>query len=134
MDQKILVTTDMIVRSGDKILLIQRKNDPFKDQWALPGGFVENHERMREAALRELKEETNIDLHSPDIRFVGYFDAPERDPRGRAISFAFSAHIEKEAEVKAGDDAGDAQWFNLDELPELAFDHADIVSVFLKQE
>ena len=72
-------------------------------------------------------EETGISLSEAQLRFIGYFDAPNRDPRGRLISFAFEACVEVDTQFKAGDDAGEAQWFSLDDLPELAFDHLKII-------
>lgn len=125
------VTTDLVVkRKGSttwEILLIKRKNVPYKGSWALPGGFVEVDERVIAGAVRELKEETGIAVKEDELRFIGYFDAPNRDPRGRLISFAFEVMANAEVIVKAGDDAGEAQWFALNELPEMAFDHQLIV-------
>ncbi len=125
------VTTDLVVkRKGQQtweILLIKRKNEPFAGHWALPGGFVETDEPVLVGAVRELKEETGISLDESRLRFVGYFDTPDRDPRGRLISFAFEAVVDPDAGVEAGDDAGEVQWFDINHLPELAFDHEDIV-------
>ncbi len=125
------VTTDLVVkRKGQQtweILLIKRKNEPFAGKWALPGGFVETDETVIVGAVRELKEETGISLDESRLRFVGYFDTPNRDPRGRLISFAFEVLVDSDVTVKAGDDAGEAQWYSLDELPELAFDHKQII-------
>lgn len=126
------VTTDLVVkRKGTttwEILLIERKNEPYKGSWALPGGFVETHEKVLTGACRELEEETGVKLQEEQLRFIGYFDTPDRDPRGRLISFAFEAWVEVDVQVKAGDDAGKAQWFLLDDLPEMAFDHKQIVA------
>lgn len=112
-----------------QILLIKRKYEPFKDAWALPGGIVEPKEEVQTTAQRELAEETGLNVPRQNLKFVDYFDAPERDPRKRAISFTFRVAIADEnVALKAGDDAAQAQWFALDELPELAFDHRTIIA------
>jgi len=128
--QNIAVTVDAVIfyRKADilNVLLVQRKNEPFRDQWALPGGFLEENETMEEGAIRELEEETGLKLEK--LQQVGAFGTPGRDPRGRTISIAFVGLIVKEARVKASDDAVDAKWFNLNDLPDLAFDHRKIIS------
>ncbi|WP_417611316.1 NUDIX domain-containing protein [Owenweeksia hongkongensis] len=125
------VTTDVVIikiENGNKhILLIQRKNDPHKGKWALPGGFVETDETIITAAVRELKEETGIKVSEAELRFIGYFDNPNRDPRGRIISFAFAAEVPTKTKYNAADDANKAQWFLLANLPDLAFDHQRII-------
>ncbi len=121
------ITTDIVLRRGEKVLLIKRKNDPFAGKWALPGGFVETDEKVITAAACELKEETGVEIPESDLHFIGFFDDPDRDPRGRIVSFAFSVEIQDDVEVKAGDDAGEARWFLLEDLPELGFDHAEIL-------
>ena len=131
--QDIMITVDVIIQKGSKVLLIQRKFEPFKDKWALPGGFVEDHEEVITAALRELKEETKADLPEDTLQFVGYFDSPDRDPRGRVISFAFGTDLNGTVPVAAGDDAADARWFSIHELPELAFDHRTILASWLEE-
>jgi 8-oxo-dGTP diphosphatase len=110
-----------------EILLIQRKNDPFKGKWALPGGYVEIDEPLEVAAERELFEETgmeDIPLYKLDV-----FGNPRRDPRGRTVTVVYFGTVlsEFDKRVKAGDDAERAQWFSLDELPTLAFDHDHII-------
>ncbi len=131
------VTTDLVVkRKGQQtweILLIKRKNEPFAGKWALPGGFVETDEKVIVGAVRELKEETGISVTQSQLRFIDYFDTPDRDPRGRLISFAFEAVIDPDVRVEAGDDAGDAKWYSVDKLPELAFDHKDIIERCFKE-
>lgn len=126
------ITTDIVVkRRGETdwdILLIKRGNEPFKGKWALPGGFVETDEEVTMAATRELKEETGLAVKEKDLSFIDYFDAPDRDPRGRLISFAFEAEVGKDVSAKGDSDASDAQWFPLNELPELAFDHQTILA------
>ena len=118
------VTTDCVVFGFDghdlKILLIQRGIEPFKDAWAFPGGFLKMEETAEQGALRELKEETGLDLRY--IKQVGAFSDIDRDPRTRVITIAFYA-LAKKSEVKGGDDAAKAQWFALNEVPRLAFDH-----------
>ena len=108
-----------------KLLLIQRKREPFKDRWALPGGFVEIEEDLPAAVARELAEETGLtDIPLEQLRAFG---RPGRDPRGRTITIAYFGVAEKNWEqVKAADDAADAQWFNIEHLPAMAFDHDEI--------
>lgn len=118
------VTTDCVVFGFDghdlKILLIERGIEPYKGCWAFPGGFLEMGETAEQGALRELKEETGLDLHY--IKQVGAFSDVDRDPRTRVITIAFYA-LAKKSEVQGGDDATKAQWFALNEVPRLAFDH-----------
>ena len=110
-----------------KVLLIKRNVEPFKDCWALPGGFLrESDNTAEECALRELKEETGLILTNNRIWQLGVSSEAARDPRTRVISLSFIALVTP-SEVKGGDDASDAQWFNLNEIPSLAFDHAKIL-------
>ena len=131
--QEIAVTVDNVVLceidNKYKVLLIQRKNDPFKNQWALPGGFVEETENLESAARRELKEETGLTLKT--MQQIGAFGEPDRDPRMRTISIAFLSKIKEEIKPRAADDASDAKWVSFKDLSELelAFDHAKIISV-----
>jgi 8-oxo-dGTP diphosphatase len=112
-----------------EVLLIQRKNDPFKDKWALPGGYVEIDELIEAAAKRELYEETGIE--SIPLCKLDVFGDPGRDPRGRTITVVYFGAIPPEFEraAKAGDDAAQSQWYSLSHLPELAFDHDRIIEV-----
>jgi len=123
------VTADIAVLRLDEvpeILLIQRKEPPFKDRWALPGGFMEMDETLEAAARRELSEETSIRAGEL-IRFDTY-DKPGRDPRGRTITQGFVMIWKADMGTpKAGSDAATLQWYGLNELPELAFDHKKIV-------
>ncbi len=113
-----------------EVLLVRRGHPPFEGTWALPGGFVEDGESPRVAALRELSEETG--LTGIDIRQVGAFGDPGRDPRGWTVSVAFVARgAFAGAEPLAGDDAADARWWRVDALPPLAFDHAEIIAAAL---
>ena len=118
------VTTDCIVFGFDgrelKILLIERGLEPYKGAWAFPGGFLKMDETAEQGALRELKEETGLDLNY--LKQVGAFSAVNRDPRDRVITIAFYA-LAKKSSVQGGDDAASAQWFPIDDVPPLAFDH-----------
>ncbi len=109
-----------------ELLLIQRAKAPFEGRWALPGGHVEPHEALDVAAARELAEETGVTGVS--LSQVGTFGDPGRDPRGWYISVAYMAIVPNDTEAVAADDARAAAWFPLDELPELAFDHAKIIA------
>ncbi len=124
------LTADIAVLRLDKvpeILLIQRRDPPFSQMWALPGGFMEEEETLEEAARRELLEETGIKAGEL-IRFDSY-DKPGRDPRGRTITQVFVMIWKAEMGVpKANSDASSLQWFDLTELPRLAFDHEFILA------
>jgi len=124
-----LPAVDVIIEYSDGIVLIERKNPPLG--WALPGGFIEYGERVEEAAVREAKEETNLEIELK--YFLGYFDAPERDPRFHTISFVFVA--EGRGNLKAKDDAREAKCFKIEEIPwdKLCFDHAKILQRYLKR-
>lgn len=131
------VTVDCIIFGLDessklKVLLIQRAKEPFKDRWALPGGFVDMEETLEEAALRELEEETGVkDLF---VEQLYTFGAPDRDPRGRVISVAYYALVNlEEHPVEAASDARHVRWFELEHLPKLAFDHQQIMTVAIKR-
>ncbi len=123
------VTADVVVLTANvferKVLLIQRAREPFMGMWALPGGFVDENEDVDDAAARELKEETG--LEGINLEQIGAFGKPFRDPRGHTISIGFKAVVRDERTVVAGDDAANAQWFLLSDLPSLAFDHLDIL-------
>lgn len=122
------VTTDCVIFGFDgvklKVLLVERGMAPYKGRWAFPGGFLNMDESAEEGALRELKEETG--LEGAYIRQFHTFSAPQRDPRERVITIAYYALVRMQ-EVKGGDDASDARWFALDEVPPLAFDHDQIL-------
>ena len=128
------VTTDCIVfnKEDDKIfvLLIERKNDPFKDCWAFPGGFVNIDESAEAAAIRELKEETGLEVSK--IEQLKAYSNPDRDPRERVITIAFIAES-RNKDVKGGDDAKEARWFEIANLPPLAFDHEQILKDALER-
>jgi 8-oxo-dGTP diphosphatase len=121
------VAVDVVVQSRDgHVLLVRRRNEPYKGRWALPGGFVEIDERLADAAVRELAEEAG--LTGLELRPVGVFDEPGRDPRGRTISVAFSGRVGERSWPRAGSDAADARWIPLDDLPPTAFDHDRIIA------
>lgn len=118
------VTTDCVIFGFDgerlKVLLVKRGGEPYAGWWAFPGGFVKIDESAEEGALRELKEETSL-LAAYVEQFHTYSN-PDRDPRERVITIAYYALV-KISQVKGGDDAKEAKWFALDEIPHLAFDH-----------
>lgn len=131
-DQRIFLTADCLVISeheiGNRVLLIKRKNEPFKDAWALPGGFVDEHEDLPEAASRELHEETNVRLKPKELKELGTYGTPGRDPRGRTVTVVYGAVVDaKYNPIKAGDDAAEVQWWDMENLPPMAFDHQIII-------
>ncbi len=123
------VTADCVVFSYDndklEVLLIRRKHNPFAGDWAFPGGFADENETLHAAALRELEEETGmtqVDLHE-----LGSFSKVGRDPRGWVITIAYWVLTSgKKTSVNAGDDAAQARWFSVNDMPNLAFDHSDM--------
>ncbi|MFH8558900.1 NUDIX domain-containing protein [Streptomyces celluloflavus] len=127
-DETIRYTADVVLFAVGHVLLIERGWDPFKSRWALPGGHVDLGETSLDASARELEEETGITVPATDLRQVGAFDAPGRDPRGRYVSVAYTATLPAPVPPTAGDDATAARWWPLSALPDLAFDHAEIVS------
>lgn len=130
------ITTDSVVFGFDgkalHILLIERGIEPYKGLWALPGGFLNPDETVEQCAKRELKEETGVEnVYLEEFRS---FSDPGRDPRERVVTIAFVALVKKsDYMLIAGDDASNALWFALDELPPLAFDHYDIISAARKK-
>lgn len=128
---KIFVTVDVLVINNltNEILLIKRLNEPFKDCWALPGGFVDENEDLEQAARRELFEETNIETGK--MIQIGAFGKPNRDPRGHMISVAYQTNLIDNQILKAKDDAKEVKWFSVNNLPELAFDHLEIINSIL---
>ena len=123
------VTTDCVVFTQEeepKVLLIQRGNEPYKGCWAFPGGFMNMEETAEECAVRELKEETGLTVNQ--IQQIGAYSKVNRDPRGRTISIAYLAIVDAPTAVSGMDDAAKAAWFPLSSLPDLAFDHQDILA------
>lgn len=130
------VTTDTVAYNGDKILLIRRGNYPYKNYWCLPGGFMEKtDEDLNFGAQRELKEETGIDIDPKYFRQIKTY-GHNFDPRMKIVDVAFSVRVSKKDmnKVKGLDDACDARWFQIDELPKLGFHHEQIINDFLKEE
>ena len=123
------VTADCVVMTvgeDPQILLIERGSEPYKGCWAFPGGFLNMDETTEECAIRELKEETGLEITK--VHQIGAYSAVDRDPRGRTITVAYLALMEHAEEVKGQDDAAKAQWFPINELPKLAFDHEKILN------
>lgn len=131
------LTVDIVVftlrENRLQVLLIQRGSDPYEGMWALPGGFVQMEESLEAAALRELNEETGV--QEAYLEQLYTYGEPDRDPRGRVVTVAYFALVPVDAPFRArgGSDARQAQWFPVDELPALAFDHAQIVGYALRR-
>lgn len=125
------LTVDIIIfrlnNNLPELLLIRRGNDPFKGKWALPGGFVDEDEPLEKAAARELEEETS--LKGILLTQMHTFGEPGRDPRGHTVSVVYVGYLPEGAVARAGDDATQAAWFSLDDLPSMAFDHDKIVAM-----
>jgi 8-oxo-dGTP diphosphatase len=126
-----MVTTDAVVFRFAKgklwLLLVKRRNEPYKGSWAVPGGFIELEEELEDAAARELEEEAG--LAGVRLEQMRTFGAVGRDPRGRQITVVFMGIAEEgQDRLRAGDDAAEAKWFDIDKLPEsMAFDHREVV-------
>ena len=138
LSSNIKVAVDAVVfgyskSEGVQVLLIQRKYPPFKNSWAIPGGFVLPDESLEEAVRRELSEETGIQVNYLEQLYT--FGAPKRDPRQRIISVAYFALVKSSLFqlLRASTDAENAQWFNIKSLPSLAFDHASILEVAIER-
>ncbi len=132
-----MVTVDALVFAlfGDKakVVLINRRNEPYKGMWAIPGGFIEIDEELEDAVARELKEETG--LSDVALRQMHTFGRCGRDPRGRQIPVVFTGSApEDKTELRAGDDAAEAKWFDINELPcNMAFDHREVVEFGIRE-
>jgi 8-oxo-dGTP diphosphatase len=125
-------TVDIIIEQNSRILMIRRKNEPYKGCLALPGGFVNEGERIEDAARREANEETSLNIGLSEI--LGVYSDPERDPRGHLMSTVFIAMIPvgndiEAVQASAQDDAAEIHWINLDDLDNstIAFDHKKIL-------
>ncbi|PHR97951.1 MAG: NUDIX hydrolase [Leeuwenhoekiella sp.] len=132
MSAPITVSVDAVVFGYEagklSILLIQRKYEPFKDQWALPGGFVLENESLENAVARELAEETGVSINYLEQLYT--FGEPGRDPRGHVLSVSYFGLIRPDAfSLTASTDASNVQWFAMESLPELAFDHKTIIEL-----
>ena len=122
------VTADCVVITKEgqpKVLLIQRGFDPYKGCWAFPGGFMNMDETTEECAFRELMEETGLKVE--ELHQIGAYSKVDRDPRGRTITVAYLAIVDKATKVHGQDDAANAKWWPINALPPLAFDHEDIM-------
>jgi len=124
------ITVDAIIMKDQSILLVQRKNEPFQGFWALPGGFVEYGETTEQAVMREVREETGLETIVQGL--LGVYSDPNRDPRGHTITIAYFMTTVGGTLI-AGDDAAEVRYFKRDELPRLAFDHANIVKDAFKK-
>ncbi|MEA3254301.1 MAG: NUDIX hydrolase [Candidatus Altiarchaeota archaeon] len=124
-----MLTVDAVILRDNSVVLIRRGNPPFKEKWALPGGFVEYGERVEDAVVREAKEETGLDINADKLSDV--YSDPDRDPRGHTVSVCFLC-TPVGGGLKPDTDAIDARWFKLSKLPELAFDHEKILGDVLK--
>lgn len=128
------LTVDAIVYTKENnsvfVLFVKRGEEPFEGKWALPGGFVHIDERLENSCIRELHEETGLKVDNM-VQYKTY-DAIDRDPRGRTISVVHFTEIAGKEKVKGSDDAAQASWFPVTDLPDLAFDHTQIVGEFFK--
>ncbi|QWX85223.1 NUDIX hydrolase [Cellulophaga sp. HaHaR_3_176] len=132
MQQAIKLSVDAVVFGYEEgtisVVLIKRKYEPFKGQWAIPGGFVLDNESLEQAVARELSEETGIKINYLEQLYT--FGEPKRDPRSRVVSVAYFGLIKPSAfKIFASTDAEEVQWFNIETLPELSFDHAEILKM-----
>ncbi|MFB7263937.1 NUDIX domain-containing protein [Streptomyces nojiriensis] len=127
MPETIRYTADVVCIRGGDVLVIERGWPPHQGKLALPGGHVDAGETSREAAARELLEETGVRIRPEALVLVGVYDAPERDPRGRYVTAAYTAVVPDDTTATAGDDAAAVRWVPLDTPGELAFDHGEIV-------
>lgn len=134
--QSIKLSVDAVVFGYEEgnisVLLIKRKYAPFKGQWAIPGGFVINDESLEDAVERELFEETGIKINYLEQLYT--FGKPDRDPRGRVVSVAYFGLVRPNAfKINASTDAQQVQWFNINELPRLSFDHKEILKTAIER-
>ena len=132
-----MVTVDAVVfaltEAKTQLLLIKRKNEPFKGKWALPGGFIGIDEELEDAVARELQEETG--LTGVPLKQMHTFGTIGRDPRGRMITIVFMGIVrDGQTQIKAGDDAAKAQWFDIENMPQnMAFDHNEVLKFAIKK-
>ncbi len=136
LQQNIRVAVDAVVfgyhQKELSVLLIKRGIEPYKNSWALPGGLVLEHESLENAVKRELQEETGVTINYLEQLYT--FGSPERDPRNRVVSVTYFGLVSPiHFKIVAATDAAEAQWFSLNELPQLAFDHDTILKSALKR-
>lgn len=136
MSQSIKLAVDAVVFGYEAgkitVLLIKRKYEPFKNKWAIPGGFIKDDESLEEAVERELFEETGVKINYLEQLYT--FGQPNRDPRGRIVSIAYFGLIRPDTfKLFASTDAEDVQWFAIDELPQLSFDHKMILEIAINR-
>ncbi|PRY00425.1 NUDIX domain-containing protein [Allonocardiopsis opalescens] len=130
--ETIRYTADAVVFAATgHLLLIERGWAPYQGRWALPGGHVEPGETSRATAARELAEETGLFVAAARLRQAGVYDTPDRDPRGRYVTAVYTTTLPAPTPIDPGDDAADARWWPLTNLPPLAFDHAAILTDLL---
>ena len=124
-------TVDVVLQKGSEILLVKRKNEPFKDHLALPGGFVNEGENVENAAIREVSEETSLQIEPIDI--LGVYSDPKRDPRRHILTVVFVGII-LEGIPDPKDDSSEIEWVQLDDIQkkDLAFDHKQILSDYIE--
>ncbi len=133
---KASVTADAVVFREEEgnweVLLIKRKHDPYAGMWALPGGFMDMDETTEQTAHRELEEETS--LKNVELKQLHTFDTIGRDPRGRTITVMYYGITSlANSTVQGGDDAEEAKWFNINELPDIAFDHYEPIAMAVER-
>lgn len=120
------LTADTALVVGNEVLLVKRRNEPFRGMWCLPGGFIDADEKVLDGCLRELREETSVT--GVLLEFFGAYGDPGRDPRGRTVTFMYWARLDSKPEAKAGDDAAEFNWFDLYNPPAMAFDHGQMLA------
>jgi 8-oxo-dGTP diphosphatase len=125
------LTVDGVIIKDNKILLIKRNRDPFKNKWSLPGGYVEYSEKVEDAVIRELSEETGLNVKINKL--FGVYSDPNRDPRCHTITIVYLMNIIGGI-LKSGDDASDARFFDIEKIPALAFDHEKIINDVITKE
>lgn len=135
MPEETRYTADVVILTPDGyLLLIERDWEPYEGEWALPGGHRDGKETSRMAAARELQEETGVLVDPEQLRAIGTWDQPGRDPRGRYSTDAYLALVPVGTPIVAGDDARTVRWWPVTGLPaQLAFDHAEIVAAALAE-